>query len=87
MKRRIIDMIIGQVLMAVMLIMAGIAYEGIGYSDFSDIAPYIQLAIITLLISVMPSVVMFKSAIEFYDYVKKNFKRNETKVSEETEQA
>ena len=84
MKRRIIDMVIGQVIMAVMLILAGIAYEGIGYSDFSDISPYIQLAVILLGISVIPSVTVFYTAINGYEYLKA---KKELNKGQEIEQA
>jgi hypothetical protein len=84
MKRRIIDMVIGQVIMAVMLILAGIAYEGIGYSDFSDIAPYIQLAMILLGISVIPSVTLFYTAINGFEYLKA---KKELNKGQEVEQA
>ena len=83
MKRRIIDMVIGQVIMAVMLILAGIAYEGIGYSDFSDIAPYIQLAVILLGISIIPSVTMFYTAINGYEYLKAKKELNKGKEIEQ----
>ena len=84
MKRRIIDMVIGQVIMAVMLILAGIAYEGIGYSDFSDIAPYIQLAFILLGISIIPSVTLFDTAINGFEYLKA---KKELNKGQEVEQA
>lgn len=83
MKRRIIDMVIGQVIMAVMLILAGIAYEGIGYSDFSDIAPYIQLALILLGISIVPSVTVFYTAINGYEYLKAKKELNKGKEIEQ----
>lgn len=83
MKRRIIDMVIGQVIMAVMLILAGIAYEGIGYSDFSDIAPYIQLAFILLGISIIPSVTLFYTAINGYEYLKAKKELNNGKEIEQ----
>lgn len=83
MKRRIIDMVIGQVIMAVMLILAGIAYEGIGYSDFSDIAPYIQLAVILLGISIIPSVTLFYTAINGYEYLKAKKELNKGKEIEQ----
>ena len=83
MKRRIIDMVIGQVIMAVMLILAGIAYEGIGYSDFSDIAPYIQLAVILLGISIIPSVTVFYTAINGYEYLKAKKELNKGKEIEQ----
>lgn len=83
MKRRIIDMVIGQVIMAVMLILAGIAYEGIGYSDFSDIAPYIQLAFILLGISIIPSVTLFYTAINGFEYLKAKKELNKGKEIEQ----
>ena len=83
MKRRIIDMVIGQVIMAVMLILAGIAYEGIGYSDFSDIAPYIQLALILLGISIVPSVTVFYTAINGFEYLKAKKELNKGKEVEQ----
>lgn len=83
MKRRIIDMVIGQVIMAVMLILAGIAYEGIGYSDFSDIAPYIQLALILLGISIIPSVTLFYTAINGFEYLKAKKEFNKGKEIEQ----
>lgn len=83
MKRRIIDMVIGQVIMAIMLILAGIAYEGIGYSDFSDIAPYIQLAFILLGISIIPSVTLFYTAINGFEYLKAKKELNKGKEIEQ----
>ena len=83
MKRRIIDMVIGQVIMAVMLILAGIAYDGIGYSDFSDIAPYIQLALILLGISIVPSVTVFYTAINGFEYLKAKKELNKGKEVEQ----
>lgn len=83
MKRRIIDMVIGQVIMAIMLILAGIAYEGIGYSDFSDIAPYIQLAFILLGISIIPSVTLFYTSINGYEYLKAKKELNKGKEIEQ----
>ena len=68
MKRRIYDVIIGQILMAIMLIIGGIVYEGIGYSDLSDIMPYIKLAGVLIAISVVPSIVLFKTGIELLGY-------------------
>ena len=84
MKRRIIDLVIGQVIMAVMLILAGVAYEGIGYSDFSDILPYIQLALILLGISIVPSITAFYTAINGLEYLKA---KKELNKGREIEQA
>ena len=84
MKRRICDLIIGQVMMGIMLIIMGIAYEGISYSNFNDIAPYIQLAVIVMVFSVPVSVMVFKTAIDGIGYLRTK-KTNIKEISEAKE--
>lgn len=87
MKRRICDFIIGQVVMAVMLILMGIAYEGIGYSDFSDIVVYIQVAFFQLVFSIPFGVSIFFTAINGLEYLKAKKELKETGTIKEAEQA
>ena len=50
MLKKLRDVLIGQVTMIAMFIIAGLMYEGIGYSDLDDIMPYIQIALIQLVV-------------------------------------
>ena len=87
MKRRIIDMVIGQVIMGIMIILEGIAYEGRGYSDFSDIVPYIEIAIGLMLMTIPASVCVFYTAINGLEYLRAKKELKETGTIKEAEQA
>lgn len=79
MKRRICDLIIGQVLLAVTFVLFGIAYEGIYYIDFDDILPYIQIALIQLVVGIPVSVSVFYTAVNGIEYFKNLTKDIETR--------
>lgn len=87
MKRRICDFIIGEIIMGFMFVLIGIGYEGVNYSDFSDILPYIQVSIIMLLISIPVGVSMFYTAINGLEYLRAKKELKETGTIKEAEQA
>ncbi len=80
MKKRLVDMFVGQVVMAVVMLLIGLAYEGVGYSNISDIMPYIIIGIIQLVIAV-PVAAIGLAGVETLKHEFKDLKTERRKLN------
>lgn len=71
MKRRICDVVIGMVIMALAFVSMVIVYNGVDYLDVDDILTAVFVATIQLLTALIVGVPMFVGVIEIVNTFKK----------------